>query len=217
MNGKKLFIIALLSVFFIMSCTSCSSPDEATLTIDGKSVKVPYVLKVDGEKVSLNEYRYYFLNLKKAYDSGDESVWEKENTLKMLKLDVLQALKESYAVWNLAEKNDVKLNDEDKEKVKKNIEGQISSYGGEEEYIKALNESYMNEEFYQFIWETSLLYEKLNDFYFGKEGQFYNSDITISHDEEYAEKLKEILEDEMNQLKIEYGPEYDKITTETLL
>ena len=38
--------------------------DLPYLVVDGKEVAVPYVLKIGDEKISMEEYRYYYLNTK---------------------------------------------------------------------------------------------------------------------------------------------------------
>ena len=47
-----------------------------TITVDGQQVEVPYVMKVDGEEVPLDLYRYFYLNIKKEMDQGDNSYWD---------------------------------------------------------------------------------------------------------------------------------------------
>lgn len=217
---KKLMIfgIVLTLLIVILSLGGCGKTEESTLTIDGKQVKVPYVMIIDGKKVSLDEYRYYFLNMKKKYDSGDETVWDKENALKMLKLDVLDGIKESYAVWDLAEKNGMKIVKEDEKKIADNIDSQIKTYGSKEKYQDALTESYMTEDLYDYLWRTAIIYDKLNHYYFDEGGEYYNPDVsTEMRDQENEIKMKELIQKEKDELNIEYGAQYDLITTKSLI
>lgn len=55
----------------------CQQKTSPYLVVDGKEVAVPYVLKIGDEKISMEEYRYYYLNTKaqaEMYMGSD--IWE---------------------------------------------------------------------------------------------------------------------------------------------
>ena len=76
------------------TASSVTSP-VGTLTVDGNVVDVPYVMKINGNEISLDEYRYYYLNLKGKMDGGDDSYWtdntEAEEKLKQTVLDTIKS------------------------------------------------------------------------------------------------------------------------------
>jgi parvulin-like peptidyl-prolyl isomerase len=155
---------ALLSFTMLAGMlTGCGGSDEPApgLTVDGQTVDAPYVLTIDGEQVSFDLYRYYYLNLKNSLDKGDESYWEDNaEGEKALKDETLKYVKAVYAVRKLAEQNGLALTEEDKQQVSSEIAGQVES-AGEAEYQQALKDSFMTDELNRSTAELSLLQNKL--------------------------------------------------------
>ncbi len=88
------------------------------------------VMTINGRDITVQEYRYYFLNVKSQLDSGDESLWngvsstsqdgtvisaedDIKSKLQVLKSQTDTYLKNNYTVEVMAENNSVKLDDED--------------------------------------------------------------------------------------------------------
>ncbi|MGN0606005.1 MAG: peptidylprolyl isomerase [Oscillospiraceae bacterium] len=93
------------------------------------------VMTINGKEVTLDEYRYYFLNLKKSADYGSDDYWNGQSyanengetisaeqnadeKLEALKEQVLTYIKNNCAVELFAEQNNVELTDEEKEESK---------------------------------------------------------------------------------------------------
>ena len=58
----------VLAALLAAVCIGCSKKEPNTITAGGEKYTFDYVMKIDGEEISLAEYRYYFLNLKLQYD-----------------------------------------------------------------------------------------------------------------------------------------------------
>lgn len=143
------------------STSSIASIGPATLTVNGEKVDVPYVMKVGGREVSLEEYRYYYLNTKSDMDGGDQSYWDDEANETALKEATLETIKRDYTVYRVAEDNNIALTDEDQESVSSKITSAKNNYETEDDYLNALNQAYLNEEMYQRFVENNVLYNAL--------------------------------------------------------
>ena len=107
------------------------------------------VLTVAGYDIDVEEYRYYFLNLKKSFDNGDDSYWDGEATegtdesgndntktaqqsaeerLKDLKDYALTYIINNYCVEQMAKDYNVSLTDEELAEVDKDYEDVKASY-----------------------------------------------------------------------------------------
>lgn len=158
-----------------------------TMTIDGKTENFPYVMKVDGKKVSLDEYKYYFLNEKTYSDYGDESYWN-DTTEATLKESVEGYIKEKYAIESLAKENGVSLTDDEKQKISDYFDQIKASYDSDEAFQAALANLYVTEDVYKDILLTNQL---ASDTY----TKLYGVDGTKA----------EALEDVVNRVKTDYA------------
>lgn len=199
--------------------------DSACLTIGSEKVEVPFVIKINTQEVSLDEYRYHYLNMKQTMSEEKEINWEKDtdsSLQRQLKFDALTALKEVYAIEKLALQFQLSLTKREEEQINTDIKTQITSLGSHSDYNKALEESYLTDSLYRKIWKTTFYYEKLYQFYFSKGGLYYDetSQQTTEENEKEIEnevKLHSIIAKTADSLEIKYGPEYDLIRIDTLL
>ncbi len=141
------------------------------------------VMTINGRDITLEEYRYYFLNVKSNTDYGDETIWDGtettaedgtvvsaeediENKLKMLKSQVDTYIKNNYTVEVMAEKNNVALDDSDKEKALKSYDEEVAKYKeayglDDEGWKQYLEEMYCSEELYKMALDRKTLEYKL--------------------------------------------------------
>jgi len=120
-SAKKIISVLLAAVMSLMVFTACAESTD--------------VYEIDGEKVSWDLYRYYYLNLKYQYDSGNESFWSNNNYAKeQLKEDVLYYIKRDFAIDNIAKDLNIALDDNDIKKVDDSIAEIKAMLGGDEEY-----------------------------------------------------------------------------------
>ena len=194
------------------------------LHIDGTDVSVPYVAIINSRKISLDEYRYYFLNAKYALDNGDETYWDDDSDgsrLRELKSQALQALEETYAVESLADELNLCLTEEEQSQIDSDVKNQIAALGGLAEYGQALYENYLTDELYRYLWKINFYCEKLWAYYFTSEGPYFepNTDGALTDDEldeQYRIKFKALIAEAVDNLSVELAPEYDLITVDSL-
>lgn len=229
-KGKIVYSAAFVALILLFSISACSKDDDpsqyasepAVLTVAGKTIEVPYAMIIDGAKISLDEYRYHFLNAKIKMDQGDDAYWKKDtdgSQQRNLKYQTETALKESYAIRALAKEHQLTLTSDEKEQIATDVKGQIETLGGAEEYRDALETAYLTDELYREIWKTSYQYEKLYQYYFSQDGDFHNADTTIENEDKelgYQAKLQAIISKKADELTVTLGPEYDLIRVDTL-
>ena len=163
----SVFLMAAMVASLFSACggTKALIAPTTTLTIDGKTEKFPYVMKIDGNKVSLDEYKYYFLNLKNSMDAGDESYWDDEANVKTLQSQVEMYLKQHYALLALAKENNVTLSADEEKEVQDYFDQMKASYDDEAAFVEALKSVNATDAFYLDLLRTDTLaqstYKKL--------------------------------------------------------
>lgn len=111
------------------------------------------VMTVNGNDITLEEYRYYFLNLKSSFDYGDDSYWngsseeDVQSKLDSLKSQVQTYIQNNYAVEAFAADNNVTLTAEEEKETEKNFNDDKKEYmtenslddAGWQEYLDSMN------------------------------------------------------------------------------
>lgn len=152
--------------------SSTSSIAPATLTVNGETIDVPYVIKVDGHEISLEEYRFYYMHTKADMDGGDETYWDDAENEAKLKESVLSTIKHDYAISKTAANNNIALTDEDQESVSSTFTSAKENLGSEEAFLNALNESYLTEDMYKQFVENNVLYNSLYNHLAATDGKY---------------------------------------------
>ncbi len=201
-NQKKwialtlLFCLILFLFLFIRSSAaernqSKTSVSLGSLTVNGQPVEVSYVMKVDQEPVSLDEYRYYYFTEKALMSGADDSYFQEGNRgekEERLKENTEHSLLRDLAVLRLAEQNGLKLSKSEKEQIDSDVISQIESLGGKDQYLKALAKVNMTDSIYRTQWKISYLYEKLYQYYF--ENGSTTASIAAILDDESDQKIE---------------------------
>ena len=142
------------------------------LVVDGKEVAVPYVLKVGDEEISMEEYRYYYLNTKaqaEMYMGSD--IWETSPELAdQIKLTSESMIRQSRAIRKLAADNNVSLDEEDQKTIDERLASNKESAGSEEEYQEALKNMYVTEDLLREFIGDDLLLTKTEETLYGPGG-----------------------------------------------
>jgi hypothetical protein len=92
------------------------------------------VMTINGCDITLEEYRYYFLNIKNTFDYGDDSYWDGsseedvQEKLDTLKEQVLTYLKNNYAVEKFADENNISLTAEEEKNSEEEFENEKEEY-----------------------------------------------------------------------------------------
>ncbi len=217
-------IFFLFSAFTISACGTSEPEDlsSAALIVNGVPMEIPFVMKIDNEPVSLDEYRFFYLNVKKQMDGGDPTYWTQPNSEekeKELKATTLSLLKSTHAVLHLAEQQQLSLTDTELSRIDSDVKSQISALGGLPKYHRALKEKYLNDNLYRQIWKINYCRQKLWSYYFDRGGQFYISDDAISNNEKqtsYNALFTKLIHTTVGELDIQLSDEYDLIGIDTL-
>ena len=135
-----LLVLVLLLTPILASCGVSPEDDRTVLTVDGKEVK-------------FDEYNYVYQTT--IDDYSEDADPEK------LKNEVLEILKNMYAVYGLAEKYGVELTGDEKDSVKEYIKNYKDSYESEEKYLEYLQKSHLTEWSFKRALELNKLWEKL--------------------------------------------------------
>ncbi len=173
----------LLALLLLLA--GCSGSGGAKLVVNGKEVSVPYVMKINGEKISLEEFRYYFL-FQTLFDGDGQVTAEENDVYRQL---TAERLVNNYAIKQIAKDRGIKLTKEDEQAIRDTIDATIEEMGGREGYLQLLSEYDMTEELYKKMLRESVLYARLAEALFGEGGEFFYTEqeiLLFVDPEEYA-------------------------------
>lgn len=138
------YICIIVMAALLLSLISCSVTGDST------------VMRVGGNKVTYNEYRYFYMNYRTSHENAGETDYAGT-----LKKEIEDALRQKYAKINLAKEHKVTLDDSDLSGVDNTKANNIASYGGEEALKTALEKSALTEDLYYSLLKFQALDEKL--------------------------------------------------------
>lgn len=147
------------------------------------------IMTVDGNAVTMEDYRYYYLALKSQYDNGSESYW-KNNKADRAQLKTLaeQYLLQYLAYDKMLSENNYTANEAEIKSTDDYIAEVRKSYKTEEEFQKLLTDNYLTEEAYKkSLLRTAMLNRYLFDY--NKEK---NADAVAKQLEKYV-RVKHVL------------------------
>lgn len=178
---RKILCAALSTAILAGALGGCNSgQDTAYLTVDGKQVKVPYVMELDKRKIPLSEYRYYFLTVKNQMDGGDASFWTSNADAEQQLLDqTLEYLRAQYAIQKLADDKKITMTSSDDAQAENEISSTVAGIGGESAYASALTEQNLTAELHRSFVRMQLLSEKLMESYFGEGAEYDTSEAAM--------------------------------------
>ena len=175
---RRGWLAAILLLSALLPLSSCSSEEtvrSGCLLLDGKNVAVPWVMKINGEEIGAEEYRYAFMSMKAEQDDGDESFWNQENA-PVLKEMVAEHLTQMAAVEGMAEQYGIDRGDASAEYAAAQLAEVKASFESGELFQAALAQSYMTEELFVSILETDYIQSRLNEAMFGESGEYTLTD-----------------------------------------
>lgn len=162
-----------LSDIDINQVTYFKPEGEQTGYIDNNGEKlVPeYLMKINGIPITVEEFRYPYLNIKNMADEGDETRWtdeaDEENRLTAedaagVAEDALTYVKQTTVYQLMAAKYNLPLTEEEQSEIDSSVQSTIDSMnaeGSEMTYEEALVESYYTDALYRY---TLTLYTTAN-------------------------------------------------------
>jgi len=129
MNSKILGrAVALISVLCIVVSvlSSCSVNAIGDYTVNTKTV-----VKINGHKVTYDEYRCFYLKAMSEISDGSSDFWEKDDApFEELKETVERSLSRKYVTLDLAKKYKIKLSSQDKQDINDTVAYYIEENGG---------------------------------------------------------------------------------------
>lgn len=176
---QRVAAVGTASLLTLAALTGCGAKNSP-LVVDGKGVSMPVVMTIDGDKVSMDEYRYYFLNMKYGYDNGDDTAWEGQDEVRAQLSDyVLKALQSNRAIRALADEYGLSLSDEEKASADSQLASVKESYDSEEAFQEAMTSAYLTEDLYLQLMQTSYLQQKVENHLFGEGGTMEVTDEVL--------------------------------------
>lgn len=137
---KKAFISALLLSAVLISAVSCGTvKNPLRPTAEDKKI----VMRVGGEDVEYQEFRYFFLNNKR--DSfGANAVLSDEELNEVISLTEENSC-QRHALVKMADKYGAKLTGDAKKAADEYVKESIAGFGSDEAYLIALDEQYLTD------------------------------------------------------------------------
>ncbi len=146
---------------------------------DGEKLVPEYLFKINGIPVTLEEFRYPYLNIKKMMDNGDDTLWTDaaaeesrltDEDVAILANDALTYVKQTTAYQLMAVKYNLPLTEEEQTTIDQNVQSTIDTMnveGSENAYEQALVESYYTDSLYRYTLSLYTIANKLfNHLYF---------------------------------------------------
>jgi len=156
----SIFLALLITAAAFTGCANKRKKGDPPVWIKDKRV----VMTINDYNVPHDFYAYLFKNAKYYYDQGDEAYWQKEgNDVKKIQDYVFDILKETYAVFTLADEYDITLSETDKLDIDDQIAQAKKSFG--KNFETELKNAFMTEELFRYSLEIqqleTLLYEHI--------------------------------------------------------
>ncbi len=156
-------LLCLITLFPLVACEKENRPrpQAGGLHTENGDLYPTTFLTFDQTPVEFDLFRYYYLNYKNMYLEEDAAYFEKDGMQEQLKNEILQVLKDFYAIQFLAKEHKIQLSKEEQKSVQADIDKTIEFYNGKDAFLSFLEESYMTEDLYEYMMEYSALYLKL--------------------------------------------------------
>ena len=178
LNNKRFIIVTVLLTILALTISGCSKKEEGI------------VAKVDGERITDEEFDTDFQVFKKLYERqfGEEAlsqVGEDGKTLgETLKENIVEKLIIEKLVGKEAVNKNIKITDEE---LKETLDEYINGMGGKEKFDEFLKNNELTEEFFKDNLRKELLIEK------HKETFLNETTISDKESKDYFEKNKDHL------------------------
>lgn len=149
LRGLAAFLLICMGIAALSSCGRKYRPVPST----DNDLRI--VMVIDGFEVPYEQYRYFFLKYKEAYENGDPAVWDGPQGASLeteVQNAAISALKGEYAILSLCKKYGIAISDAAiQEYVQQYVAETIDEHGGREKYLKALTGQYLNDSTFRFL------------------------------------------------------------------
>ena len=125
-KAYRLLSVLLVLIMLVSFTVSCAGNAVGDYTVNTKTV-----MKINGYKVTFDEYRCFYLKAMSELEQGDGTIWYDEDApFEELEELVLGTLKRKYATMTLIDKYGIKLTSQDKSDINDTISYYMEEYGG---------------------------------------------------------------------------------------
>ena len=129
-KALRIISAALTIATLLCFCVGCTVSKVGDYTVNTETV-----MKINGYKVTFDEYRCFYLKAKSELEQGDGTIWYDEDApFDQLNEIVLGTLKRKYATMKLIDKYDIELTSADKEDINNTVSYYMEEHGGETGY-----------------------------------------------------------------------------------
>lgn len=160
------------------------------------------VMTLGSFEVSYDHYRYIYMNILTELEETEKDGQERE---KELESAVMDSLRYSASVYELAREKKVSLSEDEQTEITELVSSAAQEYGGDAEFETALREEYLTRDFFRRGLELQYLEQKLrtslSDEYGGElavsdeqliadaKENFYYAEYILTEDEQDAEEV----------------------------
>lgn len=197
----------------------------AGLYVDGQLVTADPMMTINGEDISFDMYRYFYMSAKASLEASQGAdVWtagtEEENAdLAQQLLDyTLENVTTQIGIRTLAKEQGIALTEEELAACDEEIDAARTSLGGDEAFHEALAAQYYTEDVYREMYTTSVLLNKL--MYTNYKDQIEDAYVHAQHilvqfaDTTATEHADELARAEEILEKVKAGDDFGKLMTE---
>ena len=143
MKRYKILTLLLACIMLVCVISGCRDEQEKVL------------FTVGGYPVTVEEYTYFYYNFKSSLSAYGQDTQEEIHE------NVLQALREKYALKTMADEHKITLTDEEKTALDTQYNEYVTYYGGQEAFAAAMAENYLTERYFRQMLEAQKLEEKV--------------------------------------------------------
>lgn len=199
MKFKKIVSLILCAVMALSLLAGCKGEDEESgeNSLSGHNFELAekylesdeVVLRVNGEDMTWHEYlkwlRYAIYAFEAQY--GPVTEWTKEDealgcTYEEYILDYVDYMIYQYkSIEIFAPQYGGSLTDEDKEAIEAEYDNFITQYGGEEEFMKFIETSFGDKEFYDYLVDLSYMYDRCFKEQYGEKGEKLSDEEVLEY------------------------------------
>ena len=180
---KKALAVAMAAVLLLLTLAGCNTNDptgSSYLNVDGQPVDAAYVMKIDGEEISPEIFRFYYLPIRDSYESNGADLTDETVQQQLMEEATNTLLQYHCAISKVAQELGISLTDEETESVKQTIESNKAQFESEEAYQAALDDIYATDASYLTYMLNYQLYQKIINYLETDSGsEYYVDDETL--------------------------------------
>lgn len=176
----RISALLLTAVTLLAFVSGCSSNEIGDYTVNTETV-----MKVDGYKISYDEYRCFYLKSMGEISGGESGFWDKEDApFDELKSMVERSIARKYATLKLVKKYKIKLTAQDKKDINDTVAYYIEENGGPAGYRQWLSTEGLTGRLFREQYTLIYYYDEYlrNTLYTGIDGLVKVDDETVSAD-----------------------------------